>query len=109
MRIAAIILSALIVQASPVLAHPDHDMEGEVARPAPQVAKDHIVRLVSQAKLPASWSKATVETTRQRNVRGAGQTLVTFVNPAEKNAAKRSFTVVLDREGNVIAADHIVK
>jgi hypothetical protein len=109
MRITTIILSALLIQAAPALAHPDHDLEGEVARPPQAVARDHVVRLVSQAKLPASWSQAKVEGTRQRNVRGVGQTIVTFANPAEKNPASRTFHVVVDGEGNVLAAAHILK
>jgi hypothetical protein len=109
MRIPAIILSALLIHAAPVLAHPDHDDEEQIVRPPQVVANDHIVRLISQAKLPASWAKAHVESTRQRTVGGASQTVVTFVNPAEKSAARRKLHVVLDGHGNVIAADHVLK
>ncbi|MFZ5703828.1 MAG: DUF6488 family protein [Pseudomonadota bacterium] len=109
MRIVILIAASLTFQAAPALAHPDHDMDSEAPRPAAMIARDHVVRLISQAKLPASWSKATVESSKQRNVKGVSQTVVTFQNAAEKDAAKRSFHVVVGRDGDIVSADHVLK
>lgn len=109
MRIIALFAAALAVHAVPALAHPNHDAETDAPRPASAVARDHIVRLVTQAKLPASWANVKAETSAPRTVKGANQTVVTFQNPAEKTASRRTFYVVVDSDGNIVSADHVLK
>ncbi|KKW90225.1 DUF6488 family protein [Sphingobium sp. SA2] len=105
MRIALIALAAFALHAAPALAHPDHDDEEHEARTPQQTARDNVVRLISQAKLPASWSKATVAGTRERTSQGQRQTIVTFRNEAEPNAARKLFHVVLTAGGQFVLGD----
>ena len=105
MRIAILTLAAFALHAGPALAHPDHDDEDHVERSVQQVARDNIVRLVTQAKLPASWSRAAVASTRERTLRGQRQTIVSFRNDAERNAARKLFHVVLTANGQFVSGD----
>ena len=105
MRIALIALAALTLHASPALAHPDHDDADHDERPIQQVAKDSLIRLISQAKLPASWSRAAVAGTRERSVRGQRQTIVTFRNDAERDPARKLFHVVMTSAGQFVSGD----
>jgi hypothetical protein len=107
LRIAIIALCGFALSASPAFAHADHDVQAP--RSIQQVARDNVVRLVSQAKLPSSWSRATVEGTRDRTSRGARQVVVTFRNNAERSAAKRLLHVVLAADGGFVSADHVLK
>ena len=105
MRIALIALAAFALHAGPALAHPDHDDEEHEARTPQQTARDNVIRLVSQAKLPASWSRATVAGTRERTSRGQRQTIVTFRNDAESDPARKLFHVVLTTDGQLVSGD----
>jgi hypothetical protein len=70
----------------------------------PIVARDHLIRLVSQAKPTTTWSKANVESTRQGNVRGASQTATTFRNNANKVVADRLYSIAITRNGAIAEA-----
>lgn len=114
MRFSLICLSALAALGSPMmtgpsLAHPDHD-EDEAPDMSPEEAgRAGIIRLISQAKLPVSWTKATLVSNKLRRVKGLRQTVLTFRNPAEGNAAKQSLFVLLDDHGQFLSADHALK
>lgn len=104
----AIALAFLLAPTAPLLAHPDHDME-EPERPVEQIAKDNVTRLITKGKLPASWSKATLEGIRSRSAGGARQTIVTFRNNAEQKADRKLLYVVMSADGTFVSADHMLR
>ena len=97
-----LILPALLI-AAPAAAHPVHDEEAHSQAPA-EVARQHVVRMVTQSKLAPSWSEAKVEGTAQRTANGARQTVVTFTNPSEP-VARRTLHVVIGADGKVVSAN----
>jgi hypothetical protein len=103
-------LSGLAMIASPAArAHPDHD-EDDAPDPTPeQTARASVIRLITQAKLPASWTGATLVSTKQRTVKGLRQTVFTFRNPAEPSPARQSLFVVLSDKYAFLSADHVLK
>jgi hypothetical protein len=100
MKYAVLAVAALI--AAPAAAHPDHDEEVHNQAPA-DVARQHVVRMVTQSKLAPSWSKAKVQGTSERTTNGARQTVVTFTNPTEP--AARTLHVVMGADGKVVSAE----
>ena len=101
-------LALTILPVTAAIAHPDHDMDEPEDRSVEQLAKDHVIKLVSQAKLPASWAKAKPQPTQNRRVRGRPQSVVAFRNDAEPQA-RRLFYVVLASDGAVVSADYILR
>ena len=94
---------------TPAAAHPEgHDDQFRVAerRPIPEVAQDAVVKLVSQAKLPASWAKAKPIKSSVRTKNGAQQWVVTFQNSSERRRAKRLLYVLMTPGGEFISANH---
>ncbi len=109
MRIALIALAAAAGSlAAPVSAHPEgHDNEYRPQRrPIAEIAQESVVRLVTQAKLPASWSRVKPAKSEIRTKNGAQQWVVTFQNPLERNRAKRVLYVIMSTEGTFISANH---
>ena len=99
-------LTALATVGSPALAHPEHDEMPQRAerKPMAETAKDAVIRLVTQVKLPSSWSKAKATQTEARMIGGIQNWVVTFDNPAIKSAAKRKLYVVLTKSGDFVSA-----
>lgn len=64
-----------------------------------------MVKLVTQAKLPASWSKTKVVKSELRTRAGAQQWVVTFQNLPERNRAKRRLYVIMTTDGTFISAN----
>nr|WP_277620987.1 DUF6488 family protein [Sphingomonas turrisvirgatae] len=91
-------LAGAALIASPAMAHPDHDEEVQQQAPADQ-ARQHIIRMVTQSKLPASWTKANLQGSSERTLGGARQTVVTFTNAAHA-AARRTLRVVVNADGS---------
>lgn len=110
MRNIFVVLTAVAIVASPALAHPEHgEMRQRAERkPMAETAKDSMIRLVSQAKLPSSWSKAKATQTEARMIGGIQRWVVTFDNPAIKSAPKRKLYVVLTQSGDFVSAVHTV-
>jgi hypothetical protein len=109
MRIPLITLAALAVLGAPAMAHPDHDIdEPEDVNPE-QAARSAVVRLITQAKLNVSWSKSTIVDKKERRVKGTLQSVFTFRNPTERDKAKQTLYVVLNGNGALISADHVLK
>ncbi len=108
MRKILISTALLATFSSPVFAHPDHDeMPRPVVRkPMAEVAKDEVIKLVTQAKLPASWSSAKALKTDTRMVSGTRRWVVTFQNPAIKSASNRTLYVVLAQNGDFVSYSH---
>ncbi len=101
-------VAAVAFLAVPALAHPDeHDQQYRVERkPIGQSAQEAVIKLVAQAKLPASWSKAKPLDTKMRTKDGAEQWVVTFRNGQIRNSAKRNLYVIMNTEGGFISANH---
>ena len=109
MRLAFVALAAAVGSlATPAIAHPEgHEEEYRPQRrPIADLAKDSVVKLVTQAKLPASWSKTKATKSELRTRQGAQQWVVTFQNLAERNRAKRVLYVIMSTEGRFISANH---
>ncbi len=108
MRLALLALVALSVFGTPVAAHPDgHDKQYSVERrPIAEIAKDSVVKLVTQAKLPASWSKAPSVASQKRTKNGAEQWVITFENKAIRVRAKQRLYVLMTPDGEFISANH---
>ncbi len=109
MRLALFALAAAVGSlTAPAIAHPGgHDDEYRPQRrPITESAQESVVKLVTQAKLPASWSKAKVVKSELRTRGGAQQWVVTFQNLAERNRAKRVLYVIMSTDGAFISANH---
>ena len=109
MRSFLITIVALGTFAAPVAAHPEgHDQQPRAAesRPVPELAQDAVVKLISQAKLPASWAKAKAIKSNVRNKNGVQQWVVIFQNKAERRANKRLLYVLMTPGGEFISANH---
>ncbi len=108
MRLAFLALAALTVVGTPVAAHPDgHDNQYSAERrPIAEIAKDSVVKLVTQAKLAASWSKAASTGSQMRTKNGAEQWVITFGNKATRVRAKQRLYVPMTPDGEFISANH---
>lgn len=109
MRHFLLAIVALGTFAAPVAAHPDgHDEQFRAAeqRPVPELAKDAVVKLVTQAKLPTSWAKAKAIKSNVRTKNGAQQWVITFQNKAERRANRRLLYVLMTPGGEFISANH---
>ena len=108
MRLVAIALFAFACSTVPALAHPEgHEMEKrQQPRPIAEVAHESVVKLVAQAKLPASWSKARPIKSEMRMKGTAQQWVVTFENKAERTRAKQRLYVLMTPDGQFISANH---
>ena len=109
MRIAVMALAAAVAGISmPAIAHPGgHDDEYRPQRrPIAELAQESVIKLVTQAKLPANWSKVKPLKSEIRTRNGGQQWVVTFQNNAEKNRSKRMLYVLMSTEGSFISANH---
>ena len=108
MRIALLALAAAFgTVGAPAEAHPDgHDEYRSERRPIAELAQESVIKLVSQAKLSASWAKAKQVKSEIRNRNGAQQWVVVFQNPAERNRAKRALYVIMKTDGTFVSATH---
>lgn len=109
MRLALVALAVAAGSlAAPAIAHPGghDDQYRSERRPITEIAQESVVKLVTQAKLPATWSKAKVVKSELRTRGGAQQWVVTFQNLAERNRAKRVLYVVMSTNGTFISANH---
>lgn len=92
----------------PALAHPEDDFGSRYER-APtrtELAQEAVVKLVSQAKLPASWTGALVTSSTSRTKNGVEQFVVKFENNKIKQPAKRFLYVISTADGKFVSANH---
>ncbi|HYW14591.1 MAG TPA: DUF6488 family protein [Allosphingosinicella sp.] len=108
MRLALVALAAVGGFTTPAVAHPGGHAEEYATqrRPISEIAQESVVKLVTQAKLPASWSKAKVVKSELRLRGGFQRWVVTFQNPAERNPAKRPLYVIMTMDGKFVSANH---
>ena len=106
MRFVVLALAAVATLGTPVLAHPDHENDRPERRPVAELARDSVVKLVTQAKLPASWSKARTVGSQVRTKNGAQQWVLTFENKGIRNRAKQRLYVLMTPGGEFISANH---
>lgn len=111
MRISILAAAALGMFATGALAHPEgHDEEYYIAmaaqRTVPEAARQSVIRLVTQARLPASWARSQPLTSTQRTRGGAQQWVVMFRNDAIPNAAQRILYVVMTPDGTFVSANY---
>lgn len=108
MRTGLIALTLFAALATPAVAHPDHD-EDEPEHVDPAQARSAVIRLITQARLDASWTKAVIVAQKDRQVKGAQQTVFTFRNSAERNKAKQTLYVILNGYGSLVSAEHVLR
>ena len=106
MRFMVLALAAVATLTAPVLAHPDHEDDRPERRPIAELARNSVVKLVTQAKLPASWSKARAVGSQNRFKNGAQQWVIIFENKAARNRAKQRLYVLMTPGGEFISANH---
>ncbi len=108
MRIAILAFAAALgAFANPAVAHPDsHGEYVPQRRPISEMALDSVVKLVTQAKLSATWAKAKPLKSEMRTKNGVQQWVVTFRNPSERIRAKRTLYVIMRDDGTFVSANH---
>jgi hypothetical protein len=107
LALSAIAAASMAVVATPAFAHPDGDQDYRPQRkPIAELAKDAVVKLVTQSKLPASWAKVDASGSDLRPKEGKPQWVVTFENPQIKNASKRMLYVTMTGTGEFVSASH---
>ena len=108
MRIALLAVAAAVGTIGvPAIAHPDgHGEYMPQRRPIAEMAQESVIKLVTQAKLGASWAKAKPLKSEVRTKNGVQQWVVTFSNPSERIRAKRTLYVIMDAAGSFVSANH---
>jgi len=94
--------------AAPVAAHPEDEF-GSFSRRGPstaELAQGAVERLISEKKLPASWSGAKLVGFDFRTKNGVDQYVVVFENAAIRQPAKRKLYVLMTPSGSFISANH---
>ncbi|MEP7315803.1 MAG: DUF6488 family protein [Sphingomicrobium sp.] len=92
--------------AAPALAHPEDEGTSIPRGPSTaELAQEAINKLVTQRKLPASWTKAKMLKFDYREKNG-GQYVLIYQNAAIKQAAKRKLYVVMTTDGKFVSAGH---
>lgn len=101
----------VLLLANPALAHPEHDKMSarEERKPISEVAKDAVVRQITQAKLPASWATVRPSKSELRTVGGVQRWVVTFTNPKIKARAQRTIYVLLTPMGDFVSVEKVLR
>lgn len=108
MRVVLMALCLAGTVAAPALAHPDgHDQQYRAPqrKPISQSAQEAVVKLVTQAKLPASWAKVQASNVTPPSAAG-GRWQVTFQNKAIRARGKQVLYVLMTPEGEFVSASH---
>ena len=107
LTLSAVAAASMAVVATPAYAHPDRDQDYRPQRkPIAELAKQAVVKLVTQSKLPASWAKIDASDSDLRANNGKPQWVVTFENPQIKSASKRKLYVTMTGTGEFVSASH---
>jgi hypothetical protein len=103
-----ILLAFAAVQAT---AHPGgHGDEAKLisAEEATTLADSAVSMYVQDKKLDGSWAKRKAKETKLQNTGTEMVWVVSYANPAEKDASKRTLYVFIDSLGNFVDANHSV-
>lgn len=105
--IASIAAAFGLALAAPAAAHPEgHDnYDMPERKPVRVSAKEAVVKLVTQSKLPASWAKIDASGADFKTVGGQNRWVVTFDNPAVKKAQRKLY-VVMTSGGDFVSAGY---
>lgn len=108
MRQIFLALALVFAAATPVIAHPDHDMyEQENPRLLAVNSASYVVeRMIERHAIPASWRDVEPSSALLRQRNGATEWLVTFQNNAITDPAERTLYVMLTQSGVYIAANY---
>jgi hypothetical protein len=92
----------------PTFAHPEGHDEYLAPTPVPvtELAQTAVRRLVSESKLPASWTAAKLMGRELRTKDGKLQWVVIFQNDAERRERRHMLYVLMSTGGAFISADH---
>lgn len=103
----AIAFCAATIISAPAIAHdPMEHMRMEQRKPIGQSAQDAVTKLVTQAKLPASWSGIEPVESKLRIKDGTEQWVVAFRNDKIRKGAQRKLYVIMSKNGDFISASH---
>lgn len=100
--------ASVAISAAPAFAHPEDDFGSRYQRgpTTEELAQQAIIKLVTQSKLPASWTSARQVKSALRTKNGKEQMVVTFQNDAVRKPAKRMLYVIMGTDGVFISANH---
>ncbi|MFC4159676.1 DUF6488 family protein [Chitinimonas lacunae] len=105
--IASSVLALTTVTAN---AHGSHGSHGDEAPLTKESAATHgnqiVQQLIQDKKLPASWQKLTPSEVTNKQLFKGRMWVITYTNPQEKNAAKKTLYVFIDEFGNYVDANH---
>ena len=90
-------------------AHPEgHGDEAKLisAEEATSLADYAVSMYVKDKKLAGSWAKQKAKEAKLQNTGSETVWMVSYVNPAEKDASRRTLYVFIDSLGNFIDANH---
>jgi len=103
------VVLAIAVAASalgaPAFAHPEDEFTYRGPSTA-ELAEAAIGKLITQKKLSPSWASAKLASFDYRSKNGTDQYVLTYENPAVKQAAKRKLYVIMSTSGSFISASH---
>lgn len=106
------VLSALAVAsmasvAAPAMAHPEGEYDSRPQRkPIAELAKDSVIKLVTQSKLPASWAKVDATSSKLRTDDGTTRWVVIFDNDKIRKASERKLYVTMTGSGEFVSANY---
>lgn len=110
MSIRQFFLGALLVAVTTtVSAHLDgHDDEAQpiTAQEASVIADHAIGALVKEKRLDGSWAKLQPQEIKPQGTGSDRIWVVSYSNPAEKDASKKGFYVFIDALGNYLDSNH---
>lgn len=110
MSVRQFLLSAVLVAVTTTVgAHPDgHDDEAQpiTAQKASVIANQTVGALVKEKRLDDSWAKLQPQEVKPQGAGSERIWVVSYSNPAAKDASKKGFYVFIDALGNYLDSNH---
>lgn len=103
------LIALLAAVTTTVSAHPDgHDDEAQpiTAQKASVVANQAIGALVKEKRLDDSWAKLQPQEVKPQGTGNDRIWVVSYSNPAARDAGKKGFYVFIDALGNYLDSNH---
>jgi hypothetical protein len=101
-KLFALVVFVLVFASQSSFGHGDHQHE-LTKDDAGSVAKGYVDQLVTDSKLPKSWTASTVVTSDSRIIKGKSRWIVTFENSKESDASKKKLEVVMTPGGQFVS------